>query len=991
MLTKTTLRSLVVSTVIASVLVSSISSVLLPSRAFADIANPQDTINTLSEKWLYYRAILACFDGQNGFSNTDNNSISNDNLNSGKLFDGGGKSTLGYLGKEGNNHDGTIECNKSNYINAGIAALGWSSGVTMVCAMNKHDPGKYITPNGSSCENSDSFKVTGSKSAMMPAFKAAVNDLPDHPPYEPTGEMWYWITRRSLEEFCGGGKVMNATGTNTTLSSSQVVSAHYVDPNTGKVNRINYALSGVDENTTINDVYYAPGNTGTGGDDRKCYELAAKTRDYSTAYSNYVIKAQTDAIQKSIQDQIYTDAVLKAQCGEAMPADCVNALKLNVNSSLSGCVRQNSGAMAYDERYSSIRSCLKSLIQSGTGQASVGMKEPTKAAILAALDAATPEQISDPSSTNPTPQDPTTTCAIDGVGWIVCPILNFMGDLNDQAFSAISGFLTVDPSLLGDNTKTAWSQFRDIANVAFVIAFLIIIYSQVSGAGVSNYGIKKLLPKIIIAAILVNASFLICQIAVDLSNILGSSIYGFMKGIPTAAGDAATGLPAWKEVSGKVLALGAAALLAVLLLTVFSTAALLAVAMTVLILIARKSLLILLIVISPIAFVAYLLPNTEDLFKKWMKIFRDLLMVFPVVGLIFGASTLAARIINGSSTDILIQLTALGVMAVPLFAVPVVLKGALAATGTLGAKLSGWQDKANAGALNAAKNGRLGEAWSAHQARRQENKVNRRMGNGRIARLGKSKYLEGTRAGKALVWTGSRGAAFDRTRTGKILGGDRGAAAAVASYHKAVGEEVDRRQTLLSDKSGDELVGMLKEGGMSAEEEAAVHRQIAKVGGDKHVQKSIDHIMRSRDSGGDHARDVQQLSAEALLKRKPSGLGSEDANKLINGSLGENTGGTTGYKDLLQDRVQKGKLGAKDYAAMGKDDLIRLGELSRAGKLSDDDILKMNAEFTAIEKDETLKGTLTDERRALYKSILDGGGPKGADGSDYSIRGPTAL
>ena len=76
---------------------------------------------------------------------------------------------------------------------------------------------------------------------------------------------------------------------------------------------------------------------------------------------------------------------------------------------------------------------------------------------------------------------------------------------------------------------------------------------------------------------------------------------------------------------------------------------------------------------------------------------------------------------------------------------------------------------------------------------------------------------------------------------------------------------------------------------------------------------------------------------------------------------------------------------------MSKDDLIRLGELSRASKLSDDDILKMNAEFTAIEKDETLKGTLTDERRALYKSILDGGGPKGADGSDYSIRGPTAL
>lgn len=1009
MLTKTTLRSLVVGTVVASVLVSGISNVLLPSPAFADIANPQDNINTLSEKWLYYRAILACFDGQDGFSNTDNDSISNSDLNSGKLFDGGGKSTLGYLGKESSNHDGTIECNKSNYIDAGIAALGWSSGVAMICAMNKHDPGRYITPNGSSCENSDSFKVTGSRAAMMPAFKAAVNDLPGHPPYDPSGEMWYWITRRSLEEFCGGGKSMDGAGqTNTTLNSSRVVSAHLVDPNTGKVTRINYALNGVDENTTINDVYYAPGNTGTGGDDRKCYELAAKTRDHSATYSNYIIRTQAAAIQKSIQDQIYTDTVLKAQCGEAMPADCVNAFKLNVNSSLSGCVKQYSKAAAYDERYSNIRNCLKSLIQSGTGQASVGMKKPTKTAILAALDASTPEQIADPSSTNSAPQDNTSTCAIDGIGWIVCPLMNFVAKLNDKAFSFIQRFLQIEPELLTqDASKTAWQTFLNFANIAFIIVFLIIIYSQISGAGVSNYGIKKILPRIIVAAILVNASYYLCQIAVDLSNILGASIYNLFVNIPVGPdGKTAGGLEgAWEGLVGAILA--AAAFIAILAVMIFAPMTLLAFAVAVLILIARKAFLIILVVISPLAFVAYLLPNTEQWFKKWWKALSTLLMLYPIIGAVFGGSVLASNILmqtaecsgadcNGDDKQML-AIVALAVLGIPLFAVPSLVKGALSAAGSIGARIGKLQDMSNKGALNSAKNGRLGEAWGAHQARRQQNKVGARMGKGRMTRVG---GLLEKRGGKIGAAVGSRmqkydvakiGAEFDKTPVGSYLGGTRGAAAATAAYHKAAGEEVDRQQTLLSEKSGNDLVEMLEKGGMSTEQEAAVHRQIAKVGGDKHVQKAVDHMMRTRDSGGAHARDVQQLSAEALLKRKPSGMGSEDANKLINGSLGEGTNGVEGYKDLLQERVQKGKFGAKDYAAMGKDDLIRLGELSKASKLSGGDILKMNAEFTAIENDETLKGTLTDERRALYKSILDGGGPRGADGSDYSIKGPTAL
>lgn len=80
-----------------------------------------------------------------------------------------------------------------------------------------------------------------------------------------------------------------------------------------------------------------------------------------------------------------------------------------------------------------------------------------------------------------------TTCAIEGIGWIVCPVMNFLADLNEKAFEQLTKLLEVEPSLLLGNDgqtplKDAWSKFRDIANVLFVIAFLYIVYRQMVGS-----------------------------------------------------------------------------------------------------------------------------------------------------------------------------------------------------------------------------------------------------------------------------------------------------------------------------------------------------------------------------------------------------------------------------------------------------------------------------------------------------------------------------
>lgn len=323
--------------------------------------------------------------------------------------------------------------------------------------------------------------------------------------------------------------------------------------------------------------------------------------------------------------------------------------------------------------------------------------------------------------------DNATSCVIDGIGWIVCPVMNFIAGLNDGLYDFIASMLVVNPELFNINSTTykAWDIFKNYANVMFVIAFLIIIYSQVTSVGIGNYGIKRMLPKLIIAAILVNISFFVCQLAVDLSNIFGYGIKSLFDQLGGAVAITATA-PAggWGEIIGQILAgvLGVGAALALLLSISVPVllAAFFALALIAFILLARQALIVLLIVIAPLAFVAYLLPNTESLFKKWWKLFSSLLMLFPVIAAVFGASALAAVILSASGEPVM-KIAALAATAIPLFVVPGMLKGALAATGKLGAKMQGWGDKATSGVGSAVKNrSQLGTTWQEARKHKQQ-------------------------------------------------------------------------------------------------------------------------------------------------------------------------------------------------------------------------------------------------------------------------------
>lgn len=284
-----------------------------------------------------------------------------------------------------------------------------------------------------------------------------------------------------------------------------------------------------------------------------------------------------------------------------------------------------------------------------------------------------------------------TSCNIDGLGWILCPVVNVIGNITDASYSVVETMLMSSPRMFdrsdaqgGGATYGAWVIMRNIANVAFVIAFLVIIYSQLTGMGVNNYGVKRMLPRLIIAAILVNLSFIVCAIAVDVANIAGSSLKEAIDRVTDSVVPAEGSY--WSQGVGNmwvdiiipgVIAASVLAWTSFAVLLPILISALAAIVTVVVVLALRQALIILLVVISPLAFIAFLLPNTEGLFKKWRSLFVTLLVMFPAVALIFGASSLAGKIVmNTADGNTIIQIVGAGITIIPLFITPVIMKTA---------------------------------------------------------------------------------------------------------------------------------------------------------------------------------------------------------------------------------------------------------------------------------------------------------------------------
>lgn len=313
-----------------------------------------------------------------------------------------------------------------------------------------------------------------------------------------------------------------------------------------------------------------------------------------------------------------------------------------------------------------------------------------------------------------------TSCAVDNIGWIVCGISGFLADGVDMMYTVVASFLTVQPISDGNNSLyRMWDVMRNFANIMFTIGFLVVIYSYLVGGGFSGYEIRKIIPRIIMAAVLINVSYWICAVAVDVSNIIGASLQDLLINIrETAVGTDVNRNIGWGEITTYVLSGGTIGTIAFLAATggsivsfgymLLGVLIVIAFALFVafIILAARQALIIMLIILAPLAFAAYILPNTEKWFDRWRGVFTTMLVLFPIFSLLFGGAQLAGAAIIQNASNLAVMIFGMGVQVVPLVITPLLIQF----SGSLIGRVAGIVNNSSKGIVDRSK------GWTQNQA-----------------------------------------------------------------------------------------------------------------------------------------------------------------------------------------------------------------------------------------------------------------------------------
>jgi len=299
------------------------------------------------------------------------------------------------------------------------------------------------------------------------------------------------------------------------------------------------------------------------------------------------------------------------------------------------------------------------------------------------------------------------SCKGGVLAWILCPVYNFiLSSIQSEEKNVIAPFLQLTPLSTSSNSPPyeIWSQFRNLADIGFIIAFLVIIFAHTLSLGIDSYSLKKTLPRLVYAAILVQFSFLLVAAGVDIANILGAGVQAIvlapLKGQSTLVINGINGgIGIAVGIGVAFAALGSVITGSILVVLVGAFFAVLGVFLT---LIARQILVTLLLIISPLAFVAWVLPNTEHLFKIWRTSLIRLLLMYPMIILLFSAGKLfsTAAIATGSSgssgatANAFLPLISIVANIIPLFFIPLTFKYSGSALNAM----SGWINAVTTGA-----------------------------------------------------------------------------------------------------------------------------------------------------------------------------------------------------------------------------------------------------------------------------------------------------
>lgn len=248
--------------------------------------------------------------------------------------------------------------------------------------------------------------------------------------------------------------------------------------------------------------------------------------------------------------------------------------------------------------------------------------------------------------------------------WILCPAINEADDIVGTINDEVEKQLIFNEGDLGatEGTKQAWSIIRNISTIFLVLIMLVMVLSEAIGWGLFDaYAIRKTLPRLAIAVILIQISWPLFVWCIGLANDAGTGISDILFA-PFGGQDAMTlnSLVAQatpdRNADGNGLftimtgvGLTAGALIALPAIVLFAYSAVFAVLIAFLVLIFRKVLIVACLIFAPLALAAWILPNTQKYWKLWHETFSKLLLMFPLIMAILAVGRIFAYITVNSA------------------------------------------------------------------------------------------------------------------------------------------------------------------------------------------------------------------------------------------------------------------------------------------------------------------------------------------------------
>jgi hypothetical protein len=318
--------------------------------------------------------------------------------------------------------------------------------------------------------------------------------------------------------------------------------------------------------------------------------------------------------------------------------------------------------------------------------------------------------------------------ALSPFGWVLCPATNFADNLYSFFKTLVNNLLFFESDKYENNgLYDSWKVMVTLANTVLVLVAIVMIAAQIFNFEfISAYTVKKALPRIVIAAILIQLSWFMVTTGIQIVNAIGSGLYwllvapfaskldfgntdGILEMGPILAQNY-SGTDKGNTVGNAVVfyyaivGLGAAAVGAALSglwisIIIAAIGVVISLLVAIVTLVIREVLLIVLIAIAPLAIAFWILPGTNGLWNMWWKTFSKLLLMYPLIMLLFAGGTIAAILLASTGSGINILFAIIAFFA-PMFMIGATYKfagGAFASianmTGKLGSSAKSSADK----------------------------------------------------------------------------------------------------------------------------------------------------------------------------------------------------------------------------------------------------------------------------------------------------------